>query len=530
MTYARLNTPLRNYFFYKQGLQINQPLSDGRLNFYKNSDHSESGRLDVYQDREMTIPYSNPLILDGDGGCAPIYLQDESYFIQVLAYDGSEQFTISDYEGAMLTAPPIPPANGAVSNLFGDGQFSVPLYEFATLTPSSLTGTRFQRITSESNLLFADVDRTGQTGTIGLERFPLGDESVPQTPTYYFHYNCTGGGSGGTFTGLYWETYSVEELENTQITVSFWARSTMASSIDLKYVQGFSSLDINTVDVQTFTLTSTWTQYSATFTTDSTAGKTLGSDDRFQILWEFPLNQPADIQITNLLGEEGPVVNEYPFVPQGQYYVNNMFITSSDLDRTPGYLYQKIVGGNGINIVEKYASTTPVLMGGYLEVSASKYILYHQAPIASIPASPFSANVPIFSNIAIDSAYPQLENETIVVSSHFPSVAVAGGIGSFLFIYLQDNATGTIYNVGMLAVTDGAGTNPLEAAGVISSKAILPPATGRTISYFFAISTAPSGNGTPHQDISAQQSAFGMTTGQQPNIVITVEKFNGQAI
>ena len=60
---VRINTPFRNYFFYKSGPNIKEPLSDGLLGFYKASDHSEAGRLTVYQDPDLTIPYSNDLKL-----------------------------------------------------------------------------------------------------------------------------------------------------------------------------------------------------------------------------------------------------------------------------------------------------------------------------------------------------------------------------------------------------------------------------------------------------------------------------------
>src|SRR5690348_6546935 len=94
-----INTPLRNYFFYKNEPNIAQPLTDGYLIFRSAADHSVF--LTVYSDvHNPSAPVAYPTVtiifnnetcqavqLDSDGGIPPIYLQDEEYFIQCVSVE-----------------------------------------------------------------------------------------------------------------------------------------------------------------------------------------------------------------------------------------------------------------------------------------------------------------------------------------------------------------------------------------------------------------------------------------------------------
>jgi len=179
---ARINTPLRNYFFYKLGDLTGQTLTDGYLIFYDESTYP-SGFLTVYQDPDLTIPYTatsaGHVGLNSDGGIAPIYLQDAAYAIEVYSVEGDLQFTVRNYTGALFEVE-TPESTNYTPNLFPDGQFNLPTFESNSppigITTITESGWQFER------------NGTGGTDVLEFIRFPVGDSDVVQNRLNMFHY------------------------------------------------------------------------------------------------------------------------------------------------------------------------------------------------------------------------------------------------------------------------------------------------------------------------------------------------------
>jgi hypothetical protein len=306
---GRINTPLRNYFIYKMGEKINTPLVGGTLKFWRNNNVSESGELTVYKDPDLTNPYTNPIVLDSDGGCPPVYMQDAAYYIECRSAEGALQFTLENYTGAMFD----PGTNGDptnVNNIFVDGQFF--FGNFSGETSAGVTPI------TQSNWLF---EKDGSSGSDNLQfiKFPLGDEDVTQTPIYMLNYKVTSLPSGETVKRYYQNFKFVRTLEDSQVTISFYGRATGAISVTPFYEQYFGSggspSTTNTVALDAIPLTGSWVAYSKTFVIDSCAGKSLGTneDDFLSIGLNLPVNSLMDIYITNMLLQEGATATQYPF-------------------------------------------------------------------------------------------------------------------------------------------------------------------------------------------------------------------------
>jgi microcystin-dependent protein len=307
---ARINTPLRNYFFYKSGEFIRQPLEDGFISFFENADHSTP--LNVYQDSDLTIPYENPLPLDGDGGCPPIYLQDAPYYIEVRSSIDTGnllQFSLDNYEGAVISGGVTPTGDGNKRNYFIDGQFDTLDWNDPTedgIIVISPANWQFERDGSASDVLT-------------YYQFVPGDTDVPQNPLQALQYYTNATPSGQTVSRFYQPFRYVRTLEGTEVTLSFWGRAAVATTVTPFYEQFFgtggSPSTTNNVPLTPVILTSTWTRYSQTFTIDSIGGKTLGTniDDQLSVGINFPLNSVFDTFFTNMYLEEGADETEYPY-------------------------------------------------------------------------------------------------------------------------------------------------------------------------------------------------------------------------
>lgn len=312
MTTFTINTPLRNYFFYKLGPNVGQPLTDGTLVFL---DETTREPLTVYSDvsnNDNPVAYTNPLPLDEDGGCPPIYLQDAAYFISCYSSEGDLQFTDANYRGATFNGDPAPPpvVQEAVNNFLLDGQFNLGLNDLeipidGTSATISKAGWAIAYAGSVSPAVF-------------FNKFALGDDTVPFTP--YASLQVTKAiGTGETLNYVYFPLKNVRSLETQEICINFWAKSALSTPTTFGVLQDFGTGGSPSAAVFTYagiaSLTNTYAQYSAVITVPSCAGKTLGSNgnDFFAVYFALPLNSAVDFYLTNACAVLGAVVPSYPY-------------------------------------------------------------------------------------------------------------------------------------------------------------------------------------------------------------------------
>jgi hypothetical protein len=122
-------------------------------------------------------------------------------------------------------------------------------------------------------------------------------------PNSYYYYRININGAGSSY-GTNSYHYLLQQIENgvrylcglnKKVTVSFYARSSITNkklgiSITQNYGTGGSPTSAELINGRYWTLTSSWTKYSHTFTTNTIVGKTFGTnnDDRLALnIWQL---------------------------------------------------------------------------------------------------------------------------------------------------------------------------------------------------------------------------------------------------
>lgn len=144
-----------------------------------------------------------------------------------------------------------------------------------------------------------NVGASGVFPTISASRQALTPGDIPNS-YYFFRVNPNGAGTQSTVDSFYTVRQGIENGtrylcgNGKKVTVSFWARSSIAGkkiavNIKQQYGTGGSPSALEELVGSTFTLTSTWTQYTYTFTTNTLVGKTFGTnnDDQLTLLFWY---------------------------------------------------------------------------------------------------------------------------------------------------------------------------------------------------------------------------------------------------
>jgi hypothetical protein len=190
--------------------------------------------------------------------------------------------------------------------------------------PSDVTASAGRIMSSLASSLgtsFYILDRIYQsfTGTLptwntSRQRHPLGTVLGNDSPEFFMRHAITG--TAGT-TGLFWgqRIESLRKSAGKTMVFSFWGRSTSAPrtltmTVDQRFGTGGSPSGAVTVTTQTFSLTSTWTRFSKTFTVPPLSGKTLGTTPNTDFL-DFNFSLPVALDSYDFWGfdfREGTVV------------------------------------------------------------------------------------------------------------------------------------------------------------------------------------------------------------------------------
>jgi hypothetical protein len=121
------------------------------------------------------------------------------------------------------------------------------------------------------------TELTGASCTFSRQTFTPGTAPVAGYESEYFYRaNITG---AGTVVNVVQNIEDSRILAGQTATVSFWAKANASRSISIQVAQYFGSggSGYGTAQDANFTITTSWTRYTATFTIPSIAGKTIGT-------------------------------------------------------------------------------------------------------------------------------------------------------------------------------------------------------------------------------------------------------------
>ncbi len=183
----------------------------------------------------------------------------------------------------------------------------------------------WQRATSITSSGFS-ADRwrstTGSGGamTVSRQSFTAGQTDVPNNPKYFFRHAQT---TAFTNTGYNSDRTRIEDvrtLSGQTCTLSWYMKADASRTVRVNITQDFGSggspsADVETAIVSSQAITTSWAEYTVTFTMPSISGKTIGtSEDSFIELgfdYRAEVNNTFTIDIANVQLESGSVATPF---------------------------------------------------------------------------------------------------------------------------------------------------------------------------------------------------------------------------
>jgi len=158
-------------------------------------------------------------------------------------------------------------------------------------------GTSFTPAAS-SNVYTADRFLTARdgTGTVTVSQQTFTPGAAPVTGyegTFFYRYNQTVAGTGGTFTNVLVQNIEdVRTFAGQTATISFWAKTDSARTLNLNIPQVYGTGGSSTTFASstTFSVTTSWTRFTYTVTIPSISGKTIGTSSYLQIAFQSAVN------------------------------------------------------------------------------------------------------------------------------------------------------------------------------------------------------------------------------------------------
>ena len=157
-------------------------------------------------------------------------------------------------------------------------------------------------------------DGSGATDAITQQTFTPGTAPVAgYEGTYYWQYQATVAGTGGTERSLYQRIEDVRTFAGQTITLSFWAKADTARTLTSYIGQNFGSGGSASVNTSTtnHSVTTSWARYTATYTLASISGKTIGTSSFLQVVIGSPVNVASTIQIWGVQLEAGSIATAF---------------------------------------------------------------------------------------------------------------------------------------------------------------------------------------------------------------------------
>jgi hypothetical protein len=161
-----------------------------------------------------------------------------------------------------------------------------------------------------------NFDGSGATRTVSRQNFAINQTEVSGAPKYFINSTQSVAGTGGTFNALVQRIESVRTFAGQTVTVSFWAKSSVGSFVQLSLGQRASTNVFLTVT--SATLTSAWTKYTGTITLPAIAsGVTEDGNDHLEMAFNFNSNVTHNIDIAQVQIEAGSIATPFEQRPIG---------------------------------------------------------------------------------------------------------------------------------------------------------------------------------------------------------------------
>lgn len=205
----------------------------------------------------------------------------------------------------------------------------------------------WQRATSFSTQ-GATADRwictlTSGSLTVTQEAFTLGQTDVPHEPVYFHRF--VSGNTSNIDSRMSTNIENVRTFAGRSCTLSYWAKCASGTlSVTPIMRQNFGSGGSANVDTSgsADTVTTSWQQFTQTFTMPSISGKTLGAGNYIRITFDLPENTAFTFDLAQVQLSEGTEL--LPFQPKSR---------GQELQDCLRYL--EVIGGNNFVARDRFA-------------------------------------------------------------------------------------------------------------------------------------------------------------------------------
>ena len=213
-------------------------------------------------------------------------------------------------------------------------------------------------VTSSQYLADRWLMRTTATANVTTSRqsFTLGQTDVPNNPKYFYRWDITSHTAG---TGIL--EYRIEDVSTfagNTCTLSFYAKCNTPQTLSNSYLQVFGtggSADVTTSG-SSFSLTTAWQKFTATFTLPSISGKTIaGGNDHLGLRFIMPATV-CTVDIAQVQLEAGESATEFEHRPyttelqlcQRYYEVTSAYFLASEWYASGGSQAQHVNVGYAV--------------------------------------------------------------------------------------------------------------------------------------------------------------------------------------
>lgn len=280
----------------------------------------------TYMDPGLTMPNTNPVVMNMAGTALIYWADDELYRIVAEQADGQEIYDQDNYPivGPSDDTPITDIVN--VANYVRNSQFT--WWTNTIVTPPVMANVASS---PNDNYDFMADDwlyaKTCADSVINISQgtFTPGQTEVPGGPVNYISYDCTNAGAGTeTNSNLYQLYKSVQTLSGHSVTLLFSARCRNVPSASLlpHFYQYFGTGGSASTTVDNFlnsvTLTNAWQQFRQTIPLSNITGKNIGTSgtDALVLSFQFPSNLLCGIDISSVQFTDGQ--NTLDFILESQ--------------------------------------------------------------------------------------------------------------------------------------------------------------------------------------------------------------------
>jgi hypothetical protein len=161
---------------------------------------------------------------------------------------------------------------------------------------------------------YGGTDGSGITRTVSQQTFTPGSAPVAgYEGKFFLRVNQSVAGTGSSYNVLDNRIEDVQTLAGQTATLSFWAKADAARTVTGTFTQYFGVGGSGNVDTSlgSFSVTTSWTRFTATISVPSLSGKTIASGSSVGIRFNLPLNTVQTIDFWGLQLEAGSTATAF---------------------------------------------------------------------------------------------------------------------------------------------------------------------------------------------------------------------------